>query len=86
MSGGSFKYAFYHVQEFADELKNQLEDQAVQVTYGAEVRAILAGIVKQAGHMAQLMKETEWLFSGDTSEETFLARVAEAKDEYGQEN
>ncbi len=34
-------------------------------------------IVKDAKRTSALMREAEWLYSGDTSEDSFLRRVAE---------
>ncbi len=39
--------------------------------------AKLQAIAKDADRTANLMREAEWLYSGDTSEDDFLERVAE---------
>jgi len=82
MSGGSFDYAFSHVDRFADELEVKL-DPAYRDGYGepldfepatvAKLREILA----LATCTAKLIREAEWLFSGDTGDESFMRRVLE---------
>jgi hypothetical protein len=37
----------------------------------------LKEIQVMADHTAALMREVEWLYSGDTGDESFMARVAE---------
>ncbi len=69
MSGGHFDYAYQRVQTFTDDLESQLG------TFDGETKEALAAIVLVARGAARLMKEAEWLYSGDTSEEIFLERV-----------
>ena len=84
MSGGSFDYAGYKVQQFADELANKLDERGNMCSDGwqepvwpPEVNAKLREIEQQARKVGRLMIEAEWLYSGDTGEDTFLARVKE---------
>lgn len=75
MSGGSFDYAFFRVEMFANELEDKLaKNELGEVP--PEVTARLARLVVEARRLAALMKEAEWLYSGDTGDASFLARVA----------
>lgn len=85
MSGGSFDYACYRATQFADELRNKLTEQGKPRAGGwgdnwpewpADVAATLAQIADTAEHAGRLMKEAEWLYSGDIGEDTFRERVA----------
>ena len=82
MSGGSFDYAYARMHEFADDLRNKLAEQGQVVdgwkvgTWEPEVAAKLAEIAALVDHAAKLAKEAEWLYSGDTGEDTFMGRVA----------
>lgn len=84
MSGGSFDYAYGRTQHFADELKNKLDERGKINEWGEmpynfrdDVIATLEDIHKLAEMAARMMKEAEWLYSGDTGEDTFMARVKE---------
>lgn len=81
MSGGSFDYAYSRVNDFADELglkldKNDVEDgDGWKVGFNVSTVAKLREIEALARRTAALMKEAEWLYSGDTGEESFAERV-----------
>ena len=75
MGGGSFDYAFNRLVTFADELEQKLDDELHPGN--AEVRLRLRRLVSEARRLAPIMKEAEWLYSGDTGEDTFLRRVGE---------
>lgn len=82
MSGGSFDYAYSRVQDFADELGAKLDNWNKKTEYGDALYefepatlAKLREIERQARHVAALMKEAEWLYSGDTGDESFMERV-----------
>lgn len=84
MSGGSFDYAFSRVSMFADDLCAKLDEHDRANEYGQTpysfspaVRAKLLEIEAIARYTAKLMQEAEWLYSGDTGEDSFLARVRE---------
>ena len=84
MSGGSFDYAYGRVDQFADELGVRLDKHAKSNEYGETpynfepaTREKLREIEALARHTAKMMKEAEWLFSGDTSDESFMERVLE---------
>lgn len=90
MSGGSFDYAYARANEFAYELANKL-DQFDKVTewgdkpnlFPPEVLAKLREIQATAEQAAKLMKEVEWLYSGDTGSDTFMRRVADIEAKRG---
>ena len=81
MSGGSFDYAYRRMMDFADDLRDKLAEQG-QVVDGwevgiwpEEVAVKLEEISHIVDQAAKLAKEVEWLYSGDTGEETFMWRV-----------
>ena len=85
MSGGSFDYACYRTMQFADELRNKLQEQGKDpsgegwpnATWTSDVACKLSEIAAFADYVGALMKEAEWLYSGDTGEDTFTQRVRE---------
>lgn len=84
MSGGSFDYAYGHASNFACELGDKLENFDKVTEWGdqpnlfpPEVLAKLREVQATVEHAAHLMKEVEWLYSGDTGSDTFMRRVAE---------
>jgi len=84
MSGGSFHYAYSRTAEFAEELSVRLDECDIKDEYGYQPNlyepatlAKLREIEALARYTAELMKEAEWLYSGDTSDESFMRRVAE---------
>jgi hypothetical protein len=88
MSGGSFDYAYGHVAQFADELENKLDTAGVEgfdPWNSPEVVARLRRLVIDARRVSALMKEAEWLYSGDTGEDTFSKRVAKLDEESASE-
>ncbi len=86
MSGGSFDYAYARMHDFADDLRDMLSQQGQVVdgwtvgTWEPEVAAKLAEIAALVDYAAKLAKEVEWLYSGDTGEETFMWRVAKIEE------
>ena len=82
MSGGSFDYAYIRVQQFANELELMLAKQDEVNDWGDRpylmqeaTRAQLVEIQETVQAAALLMKEVEWLYSGDTGEDTFMQQV-----------
>lgn len=73
MSGGSFDYAYCRVNTFADELSEKLDSET---EFEPEVIGKLRMIESYSRKAAMLMKEAEWLYSGDTGEDSFMKRVA----------
>ena len=72
MSGGSFNYAFMSVDQFADDLNVKLVEIGID---DLNVYRKLREIEQLSRLTAKLMKEVEWLYSGDTGEESFMKRV-----------
>ena len=79
MSGGSFNYAYQKAQWFADDLEERLDVTVPENgwTPEPETTKTLREIVKIARYAARLMKEAEWLYSGDTGDDSFMERVME---------
>lgn len=88
MSGGAFHYAYASTGAFAESLRERLSRQGQMLgsgryfedyepTWTPQVAAELERIAGLAEHVAKLMREAEWLYSGDHSEESFLALVRE---------
>ena len=87
MSGGSFDYAYMRVLQFADDLAVRLDEFDKVDQWGDEpnnfeqaTRDKLAVIEANARYTAALMREAEWLYSGDTGDDSFMKRVAEIQD------
>lgn len=85
MSGGSFDYAYCRTMQFADELRNKLQEQGKDpsgegwpnAAWSTDIACKLSEIAALADYIGALMKEAEWLYSGDTGEDTFTQRVRE---------
>ena len=86
MSGGSFDYAYARMHEFADDLRDMLSQQGQKKdgwevgTWEPQVAAKLAEIAALVDYAAKLAKEAEWLYSGDTGEDTFMERVSKIEE------
>jgi hypothetical protein len=86
MSGGSFNYEYARMQDFADDLRERLTQQGQVVdgwkvgTWEPAVAAKLAEIAAIVDHAAKLAREAEWLYSGDTGEDTFTERVTKIEE------
>lgn len=83
MSGGHFNgsgYIYYQVNQFADELENEIEnnDREDERNYNyaphfnEETLASLRQQLPLLRRMAQIMKEIDYLYSGDHGEDNFL--------------
>lgn len=87
MSGGSFNYAYSRVQDFADELEHKLaaaqelrnEGKDGSAVFDAPTTERLERIGKIVRDAAALMKEVEWLYSGDNGEDSFARNVQALK-------
>jgi hypothetical protein len=70
------------MQDFANDLRCKLAEQGQVVdgwkigTWEPAVATKLAEIAAIVDHAAKLAREAEWLYSGDTGEDTFTERVA----------
>jgi len=83
MSGGSFDYNCFRISQFAEELKNRIDENDHEDEYGYASRFNketieklnqCQRIIELAG---QLAHDIEWLYSGDIGEDTFLKRIKE---------
>ena len=86
MSGGAFDYAYSKADSFAYELGNKLDEfdkvddwGGKPNSFSTEVLAKLREIQAITANTAKLMHEVEWLYSGDTGENTFMRRVGDIK-------
>ena len=81
MSGGSFDYAYLKVWEFSESLKNILDGKDEEYTdqFSPEIKRALRRIQRQADEMSELMKAVEWLYSGDTGQDTFIKEIEEIR-------
>lgn len=77
MSGGSFNPVWIRASQFAEGLRELLDHPAKEEVFKPKTIAKLREIVEQVRVAGQLMREVEYLYSGDTGDETFLERVAE---------
>lgn len=84
MSGGHFGLAYAEVLNFALNLKDELdfadrpnEDGETPYAFQPDTRAKLREIEALALKTSALMREVEWLFSGDTGDDTFMAHTAQ---------
>ena len=87
MSGGSFDYAYQKVADFAELLSALIANNKTKDRWGCvhdysdEVVENLVAIEGQARKTAKLMREVEWLYSGDHGSESFLALVKKIEEE-----
>lgn len=81
MSGGAFDYNCFKISQFAEELKNKIDENDVEDEYGyvnhfnketIEKLNQCQRIIELAG---QLAHDIEWLYSGDIGEDTFFKRI-----------
>lgn len=80
MSGGSFDYAYSRVLTFADDLADMLE-QTYLSEFQPETLTKLREIAILSRKTALLMYAVEWLYSGDTTEQSFMERVRKVEEE-----
>ena len=81
MSGGHFNYNCFNVSRFADDLREEIQNNNVKDEYGDSNDyspetitrlSVIQQIIKSAGKLAYAV---EWLYSGDYGEETFAEEV-----------
>jgi hypothetical protein len=74
MSGGSYDYAFLKMYGFIEQIDDDLKSGAFA---GFSLSTIAAAhqLSNEAKQMAEKMKSLEWMMSGDSSEEQFLAAM-----------
>lgn len=74
MSGGSFDYAYIRIQSFSEELNEKL-DKNEYSDLTQQTKDTLRYIAKNSEMMSRMMKEVEWLYSGDIIEDSFLNSI-----------
>ena len=84
MSGGHFnsnEYIYYQVSQFADELESEIENNDRKDEWGycpgysEEVLSYLREQIPILRKMSQVMRDIDYLYSGDHGEDSFLERV-----------
>lgn len=75
MSGGHFDYSYFKVQQFAEQLEHDLQTAPWIKDFKPETVQELHAVLNEIRRTGRLMKEIEYLFSGDSSEEDFIAEV-----------
>lgn len=83
MSGGTLhpEYCYYMVSQFADELENKIENNHRKDEYGycpgysEEVLSYLREQITILRKMSQVMRDIDYLYSGDHGEDSFMERV-----------
>jgi len=73
MSGGHFDYKCFHIADFADELERAISKNSHK--FGEETLSHLVIVLEVLETAAALAKEAEWLYSGDTGEDSFKSNV-----------
>jgi hypothetical protein len=81
MSGGSFDYAYSRVNTFAEELEQRIIDRWKKNQWGETPNDYSDAVIDrlreihiEAKRFAEVMREVEWLYSGDIGEDTFMER------------
>ncbi len=84
MSSRHFTNKHIKIQEFADELQNDLDCPGIihSVAFDENTKQILNDSQRLIEIAGRLAKEIEWLYSGDIDTETFVKRFNEIGDEY----
>lgn len=93
MSGGSFDYKCFQINEFADELKQMLlyPNISLNSTHWASKRKFefkeTLGLLKKCQKIIELAGKlaynVEWFFSDDYGEETFIEYIKKELKLYG---
>lgn len=92
MSGGHFNgngYIYYQVNQFADELENDIDNNNRPNEYGSainlneEVLSYLKSKLPEIRKMADIMRAIDYLYSGDHGEDSFLRIVKELENKNG---
>lgn len=84
MSGGHFNgsgYVYYQVNQFADELENEIENnhEIDEFNYARnfndEVIFELKKYIPELKKVSEIMRAIDYLYSGDDSEDSFLRKI-----------
>lgn len=77
MSGGHYEYAYCQINDLADHIKDDIDNNQVSDEYGfsynfsEETMTNMKKLHSMLLLASKLSKEAEWLYSGDTGEDTF---------------
>lgn len=92
MSGGHFDYNCFRISEFAEDLQREIDQNddkttdswgnAVGFEFSKETIEKLQTVQKIIETAGNLAKETEWLYSGDLGEETYIRIVDEILEDF----
>ncbi len=81
MSGGHFNYPEYQLNNFINNLTNEIKNNKTKNEYGyspnynKQTITLLKKIIKLSKITSNLIHSTDYLYSGDDSEETFQKEV-----------
>jgi len=73
MSGGHFEYRSLQIQYFADEIKAELRGKNLWMK--SKTIKTLRRLLKHIEKSAKYARAIEWLYSGDTCDESFAEEV-----------
>lgn len=79
MSGGHFQQAWVGVSTFAGDL----EHETLASDYSDKTKHELMLIQQKCRQMADEMRAVEWLFSGDSGEDTFDQELKQIRERHG---
>ena len=91
MSGGHFcdcGYTYYNVEQFADELEEEILNNNKEDEYGyvpnlsPETIKYLRKQLRQMRKVSEIMRHIDYLYSGDHGDDSFLLRVKEVEAKY----
>lgn len=74
MSGGSFDYAYFHFSKFADDLESCVINSK-EYHLSEEWINKMKKSLELFRFCSELSHEIEWVYSGDTGEESFKERM-----------
>ena len=96
MSGGHFTdcgYDYHKVRQFADELADEIqrngkvgEEGEWYPNHSDEVIEYLKKQVRKMRKMSEIMRCCDYLYSGDTCDDSFMERVKEVEIKYWEES
>lgn len=88
MSGGYFnsnEYIYYKVEQFADELEHEIENNDCvnqynySHSYNEETIWTLKVALEEIRRVAEIMKAIDYLYSGDYGEDSFLKEIKKSQ-------
>ena len=91
MSGGHFNgngYIYYQVNQFADELEQEIKDNFINDDWGyykgypEEVIECLKSYLPQMRKMVEIMRHIDYLYSGDHGHDSFMNMIKEVEEKY----